>query len=89
MDYKEQVSLADYTTLRAGGSARYLFFVASEKELMRASSFADENALPVHILGGGSNTLFSDMGFPGVVIKMEMKGKAYEEQDDGSMTCVV
>jgi UDP-N-acetylmuramate dehydrogenase len=87
MDVKEQVSLADYTTLRVGGEARYLFSVVSEDELREALSFAEEKKLPVHILGGGSNTLFSDGGFQGVVIHMKNTGISFFEDEDG-VVCV-
>jgi UDP-N-acetylmuramate dehydrogenase len=87
MNFQEQVSLVDYTTLRAGGTARYLFSVVSEDELLEALSFAEEKKLPVHILGGGSNTLFSDSGFPGVVIHMENMGMSFFEDENG-VVCV-
>lgn len=90
MDVKKQVSLADYTTLRAGGTARYLFSVASasKEQLIEALSFAEEGGMPVHILGGGSNTLFSDKGFPGVVIHMGNTGMSFIEDGDG-VVCIV
>ncbi len=88
MNFQEQVSLADYTTLRAGGSARYLFSVASEEDCIEVLSFAEEQELPVHILGGGSNTLFSGGGFQGVVVHMENRGIAFFDSDADTVLCV-
>ncbi len=88
MDCREQVLLADYTTLRAGGLARYLFFVASEDDIVDALSCAEEKNIPIHILGGGSNTLFSDEGFTGVVVHIKNKGITFSHTDTGDVTCV-
>jgi UDP-N-acetylmuramate dehydrogenase len=75
----ENIPLAPYTTFKVGGRARYLSVVKSEEELREALAFAREKALPVFVLGGGSNLVVSDEGFPGVVVKMEMAGASYEK----------
>lgn len=80
---KEYVSLAPYTTLRVGGSARYFFVAQMLDDVRRAVLFARENNLPLFVLGGGSNILFSDEGFPGVVIKNELKGIVYDNDNKG------
>ena len=58
-----------------GGNARYLFEADSDHEIIEALRFAKEKRLPVFILGGGSNILVSDMGFPGLVIRIAIKGR--------------
>ncbi len=64
----EQVRLADYTTLRLGGPAARFVDAASEAELIAAVQAADAEAEPVLVLGGGSNLVIADEGFPGVVV---------------------
>lgn len=54
-------------------------------DLREAVAFAGARSLPVFILGGGSNLLVSDAGFPGVVIRVRIKGVHAERQGD----CVV
>jgi len=66
----EDVPLAQYTTLGVGGPARWFAETAIEAEVLAAVRFARMNALPHFILGGGSNLLVSDEGFPGVVIRI-------------------
>jgi UDP-N-acetylmuramate dehydrogenase len=74
MQLLENVQLKDYTTFKIGGPARY-FVVATSVEILReAVSWANENTMPIFILGGGSNVLISDNGFNGLVIKIEIKG---------------
>ena len=82
MTIKESVSLAKYTTLRTGGPARFFAEVSTDDELQEALAFAKEKAVPYFILGGGSNILMSDDGFPGLVIKMNMLGMDFNDRGD-------
>jgi len=61
-------SLAIHTTFRIGGSADYFCMPRSIEELRQALVYASERGLRRYILGGGSNTLFADAGFRGLVI---------------------
>jgi UDP-N-acetylmuramate dehydrogenase len=71
---RENVPLASFTTLRIGGPARYLAGARNEDELFEALAFAANLGLPVFILGGGSNVLFADEGYPGLVLHIAIKG---------------
>lgn len=74
MEIRENVILAPYTTFRIGGPARYFCEVASTDDLNKALQFSKQNDLRFFVLGSGSNILFSDQGFNGLVIKMGIKG---------------
>lgn len=74
MKIKEDVSLADYSTMRLGGKAKYLCEVTSEVELEEAATSAKQKDLTVHVVGGGSNSIFSDEGFDGLVIVNRITG---------------
>ncbi len=65
---QEQVPLAPYTTLGVGGPARFFVRVTDADELLEAVNFARTRDLPIFTLGGGSNLLVSDEGFPGLVL---------------------
>ncbi len=62
-------SLADLTTFRVGGPARDIVEPTSDDEMIDAVRTADAHAVPVLILGGGSNLLVSDAGFDGIVVR--------------------
>ncbi len=74
LDIQENVPLAPLTTLGVGGPARYLTEIRSPAQIAEAVPWARERGLPVFVLGGGSNLLVSDRGFPGMVLKMSMSG---------------
>jgi UDP-N-acetylmuramate dehydrogenase len=71
---REQVSLAPHTTFGIGGPARYFVEATDEGSVLEAVRYARENRLPLFVLGGGSNVLVSDEGFPGVVLHIAIMG---------------
>ncbi len=71
LQFRENELLSRHTTLHVGGPAKYFVEVTNETEIMEALDFSKNNQLPFFILGGGSNTLVSDEGFNGVVIKIQ------------------
>lgn len=74
MRIEENVPLASLTSFRIGGPARFLIRPQSVGDVHKALDFARARNLPLLILGGGSNVLIVDEGFPGVVLKIELRG---------------
>jgi UDP-N-acetylmuramate dehydrogenase len=74
MKIQENVPLAPLTTFGIGGPARWLVEAASETEIVDALGWARERSLALFVLGGGSNLLVSDAGFPGLVLRVALKG---------------
>src|SRR5262245_23382740 len=79
---QENVPLAPLTTLRIGGPARFFAEAREEDELLTAFSFAEQRNLPLFILGGGSNALVADEGFPGLVVRVALKGVTWRDECD-------
>ncbi len=79
---RENISLKDFTTLKLGGTAKYFCFCSSVDELKEALQFARGNKMRAHLLGGGSNTIFSDEGFNGLVMKIGLKGTSVVDDDN-------
>lgn len=73
------IPLAPYTTLGLGGPARYFLDVGGAEEAGQALRWARQERQPVHILGGGSNTIFADEGFPGLVLHVARRGLSFRE----------
>jgi UDP-N-acetylmuramate dehydrogenase len=71
---REHVPLAPYTTLGLGGAARYFIECDSEDAVRAALRYARHRDVPVYVLGGGSNVVFLDAGFPGLVLRVTIGG---------------
>lgn len=78
----EHVDLAPYTTLGLGGPARFFASVGTPGELGACLEWAASHDLAVHILGGGSNTVFADSGYPGIVVHVALSGRRWERDGD-------
>jgi len=76
------VPLSGLTTLRLGGPARSLVEATSADELVDAVRSADAAGEPVLLLGGGSNLVVGDDGFPGRVVLIRSRGIAVEADGD-------
>lgn len=64
------VPLAPLTTFELGGPARFFAECSADTDLIAALDFAETHDLPLFILGGGSNVLVGDAGFPGLVLRL-------------------
>jgi UDP-N-acetylmuramate dehydrogenase len=73
-DFRENVPLAPFTSLGVGGPARFMAEAQTEAQVIDALEFAEVHGLEVFILGGGTNILVSDAGFPGLVIRIALSG---------------
>lgn len=83
---QEHVSLADYCTMKLGGEARYLCTVANKEDLAEAVRWGNDQGLRVLLLGGGSNVVFDEAGFDGLVIVDQIKGFEVVEDNDQTTT---
>jgi UDP-N-acetylmuramate dehydrogenase len=76
MTIQENVPLAPLTTLQVGGAARYFAEVKREDEVRGAAQFAKSRELALFVLGGGSNLVVADSGWPGLVLRIAIGGIA-------------
>jgi UDP-N-acetylmuramate dehydrogenase len=74
INISENISLSKFTSIKLGGKAKFFCECKTEKDLIESLDYAKTNNLKIQILGGGSNTIFSDEGFDGLVIKIDIKG---------------
>jgi UDP-N-acetylmuramate dehydrogenase len=82
MDIRHNVRLANYSTMGLGGMALNLVEVTDRNEVLEALSWATSQNLPVVMVGLGSNIIWGDEGFPGLVIVNKiMRYEVFEEDD--------
>ena len=74
MQILERVPLGPMTTLQVGGAARYFAAAATAADVRQAVDWAKSRRLPLFVLGGGSNLLIADAGFPGLVLHISISG---------------
>jgi UDP-N-acetylmuramate dehydrogenase len=84
MTFVENCSIKPITTFGIEARARYFIRVSKPEELIHALHLPNASGLPVLILGGGSNLLFTE-DFNGLIIKIEFKGITIENQNDGTI----
>ncbi|WP_268873578.1 UDP-N-acetylmuramate dehydrogenase [Streptacidiphilus neutrinimicus] len=70
--------LAPLTTLRIGGPAARLVTATTDDEVVAVVRAADEAGEPLLVLGGGSNLVIGDAGFPGTVLRVATEGFALD-----------
>ena len=70
----ENIPLAPLTTIKIGGPARYFVEASDAGEVQKAVTFARSRDLPLFVLGGGSNLVVADSGWPGLVLKVAIQG---------------
>ncbi|MBN1094096.1 UDP-N-acetylmuramate dehydrogenase [Blastococcus sp. TML/M2B] len=76
MQVRRDVRLADLTTLAVGGPVERLLEVETAAELVDAVRDADEAGRPLLLVGGGSNLVAPDEGWPGDVVAVRTRGIA-------------
>lgn len=89
MNIIQDASLAEHSTMRLGGKAKYLAEVTSKAEITEAINWAREQNLPTIMIGTGSNIVWLDEGYPGLVIVNKLMGYEVYEQDEDDIYLTV
>lgn len=77
---KQNVTLADFTTIKIGGQADLFYELNDIEQLPQLLTTASTLQIPVFIFGGGSNLIFNENGFRGLVIKIAANKIVIENQ---------
>jgi UDP-N-acetylmuramate dehydrogenase len=85
MFIQENVPLQQYSTMRLGGSAAFASDVNERQEIPALVSWAVERKLPVIMVGGGSNIVWRDDGFNGLLLINKLAGLETYELDDQTL----
>ena len=85
---KFNVSMAKYSTLKAGGQAAALFDVQNTKQLTALLRYCGQEHIPWRVIGRGSNILVTDAGFSGIVCRLAGEFKVIEQQAEPRSTLI-
>ena len=86
MEVHTNIPLKNFTTMKLGGPARFMVDVRSPQEAQAIYKNATAKNLPIFILGGGSNVIAKDEGFPGIVIHIRIPGFEVIADDTNTTT---
>jgi len=79
---RERVPLAPLTTIGIGGPARWFVEASTAEDVEQVLTWAADEGQPTFVLGGGSNLLIADAGFPGLVLRVALRGVEEESAGD-------
>lgn len=83
MIFQRDIPMSQYTTIETGGNAKYFISCGSEDEIIAVLAEAKKLNEKVQVISGGSNIIFPDDGFDGIVLKVDLKGiKIFNEKDN-------
>jgi len=77
---QKNVALRQFTTYHTGGPAQYFAVARDWQTFFHLREFAKKEGMPFLILGGGSNVLFADEGYPGMVVLNQMDKVAFHPE---------
>jgi UDP-N-acetylmuramate dehydrogenase len=87
MNIQKNVDLTNFSTIKLGGSARYLLEVRSSDEVIEALTWANHQNLGALMVGGGSNIVWQDSGFNGLVLVNKITG--FEILNENSQSALI
>jgi UDP-N-acetylmuramate dehydrogenase len=67
---RENATIVEHTTFGVGGRVRYFFEAPDSASLIRAVRAARRASVPYRVIAGGSNVVFSDKPFDGLIVKV-------------------
>jgi UDP-N-acetylmuramate dehydrogenase len=80
----QNVSLKNHSTMRLGGTAAFQLDITARNEIGPALEWAEAQKLPVLMIGGGSNIIWNDAGFNGLLLVNKIPGYEVQHQGDQS-----
>ncbi|MEK7562039.1 MAG: UDP-N-acetylmuramate dehydrogenase [Patescibacteria group bacterium] len=86
MHIQDNVSLRDYSTMGLGGKARFFSEAHTEDDLKKLVDWAKKQSLPMIVVGEGSNIVWRDEGFEGLLIANRIAGREVLDQDGHGVT---
>lgn len=85
-DHAAEVRMADHTTLRVGGPVAHFVEAHDDEQLVEVVAECDRVGEQLLVLGGGSNLLMADDGFPGTVVHVRTNGIEVTPEGDDAVS---
>lgn len=85
MDIQENIALREHSTMRLGGTARYATEITGRFQVAEAVQWARDRNLPILMIGGGSNIVWRDEGFEGLLLINKIAGYQDFAEDESNI----
>ncbi len=82
LNIRTDVDLKNYSGMRLGGKAAYLVEITSRFDVPNALEWAEQRSLPYIVIGQGSNIVWRDEGYQGLVIVNKVKRLEHIKEDE-------
>lgn len=73
IEIKKNENMAKHTSFKVGGKADIFIKIKKIEELENILKYAEENEIPLTIIGNGSNILVKDNGIRGITLQLDFK----------------
>jgi len=70
MKILKDIDLSKFTSFSIGGKAKYLIYIEKEEEINQFFNFVKEKKMEYFVLGNGTNTIFDDKGYNGIIVRL-------------------
>lgn len=70
-EIKKNVSMKEHTTYKTGGIVRYMIYPTNINQLKKLLTFIQKNKIKYKVVGNGSNLIFTDDFYDGIIIKLD------------------
>lgn len=77
-----QEPMKKHTTFKIGGPAEYFISIEKQEELKKILAMANENNVPITVIGNGSNLLVLDQGIKGITLKIKIEKIEIQEKEN-------
>ena len=86
MDISHNVDLSQHSAMRLGGKARYLAEAYSDRDIVDLVEWAGNEKVPFTVIGQGSNIVWRDEGYRGLIIVNRLRGRDIISEDEDGAT---
>lgn len=73
--------MSKHTSFKVGGNADYFVKVQTVEQVINVKKYAEENNIPLYVIGNGSNILVTDRGIRGIVLKIDLQKIEINEEE--------
>lgn len=88
LNFKKDILLSEHTTISAGGKAKKFISCEDEETIIEVLNYSKNEKEKLQVISGGSNVIFQDKGYDGIVMKINIKGIEFKNAGENEIVTV-